>query len=134
MAEKNIPKREQIDNKFKWNLEDIYQNNELWEKDFNKVKEFTEEMKRFEGKISKSASDLLKCLRLQDSLSELFGKVFVYARMRKDEDNTNNTYQALSDRASSLGVFVTSATSFIVPEILSIPEKELESLIANEKA
>lgn len=133
MAEKNIPKREQIEDGFKWSLEAIYQNNQLWENDFNKVKEFTEEIKSFEGKISKSPSDLLKCLRLQDSLSELFGKVFVYARMRKDEDNTNNTYQALSDRASSLGVFLTSATSFIVPEILSISDKELESFFANEK-
>lgn len=133
MAEKNIPKREQIEDRFKWSLEAIYQNNQLWENDFNKVKEFTEEIKSFEGKISKSPSDLLKCLRLQDSLSELFGKVFVYARMRKDEDNTNNTYQALSDRASSLGVFLTSATSFIVPEILSISDKELESFFANEK-
>jgi len=132
MAEKNIPRREHIENNFKWNLEAIYQNNELWERDFNKVKEFTEEIKRFEGKISESASDLLKCLRLQDSLSELFGKVFVYARMRKDEDNTNNTYQALSDRASSLGVFVTSATSFIVPEIISISEKVLESFFGTE--
>lgn len=133
MAEKNIPKREQIEDRFKWSLEAIYQNNQLWENDFNKVKEFTEEINNFEGKISKSPSDLLKCLRLQDSLSELFGKLFVYARMRKDEDNTNNTYQALSDRASSLGVFLTSATSFIVPEILSISDEELESFFANEK-
>ena len=44
-------------------------------------------------------------------------QVYTYARMRRDEDNTNPTYQALTDRADGISVKVDTALSFMVPEI-----------------
>lgn len=129
---KSLPKRDEIEQQNKWDLEAIYQSDQDWEADFKKVKELAEELKGFEGKLKNSSQDLLKVLKLQDELSELLGKVFVYARMRKDEDNTNNKYQALADRANSLSVNVNSVTSFIVPEILTISSDNLNKYIQEE--
>ena len=34
----NLPLREEIDEIYKWKLEDIYENEELWEQDYSEVK------------------------------------------------------------------------------------------------
>jgi len=59
--------------------------------------------------------------------------VFVYARMRKDEDNTIAKYQAMSDKAQALGVEVGSSLSFIVPEIIGIDEERIRGFIKENK-
>jgi oligoendopeptidase F len=122
---KNLPKREDIDSQFKWKLEDIYSDISLWEKDFKKVKGIAIQIEGFKGKLAEGSQMLLDCLKMSDELLSLNDKVFVYARMKRDEDNGNSTYQALTDRASTLATEVFSAISFIVPEMLIIPVDKL---------
>ncbi|HEX2926867.1 MAG TPA: oligoendopeptidase F [Ruminiclostridium sp.] len=130
---KTLPKRKDIDLKFRWKLEDIYSDTDLWEKDFKTVKELAAQMETFKGKISKDAETLLECFQKSDELLSLNDKVFVYARMKRDEDNGNSTYQALTERASTLATEVFAAISFIVPEMLSIPEDKLMSFLNSNK-
>ncbi|MGD9678955.1 MAG: oligoendopeptidase F [Vulcanibacillus sp.] len=126
-------KRSEIDDRFKWNLEEIYQNESQWEEDFKKSKILAEQLEKFKGQLNLLDRQLLKALKLQDELSQVFGKVFVYARMKKDEDNTNSKYQALTDRAATLGVYISSITSYIVPEILSISANDIERLLEDNE-
>lgn len=122
---KALPKRDEIDSRHKWRLEDIYADNTQWEEDFKKVKALSEEIVKLKGTLGKSAESLLHCLKLSDDMLSVNDKVFVYARMRRDEDNTNPTYQAYTDRAMALSTSTYAAISFIVPEIVSIPEDTL---------
>lgn len=132
-SNKALPKRQDIDSKFKWKLEDIYSDNSLWEQDFKKVKELAEQIKDLQGKLAESAQRLLECFKKSDELLSLNDKVFVYARMKRDENNGDATYQALTDRASSLATEVFAAISYIVPEMLSIPEETLLSYVNSDK-
>ncbi|WP_420840560.1 oligoendopeptidase F [Caldicoprobacter algeriensis] len=120
--------RSEIDEKYKWRLEDIYENEELWEEDYKSTKQLLEEITGFEGKIN-TAENLLKVLKLNDQIGMKMEKIFAYARMRRDEDNANPRYQALTDRAMRLSIEASSATSFIAPEILSIDEAKLRAMI-----
>jgi oligoendopeptidase F len=129
----NLPKREEIDPKYKWKLEDIYASNDQWERDFNKVKQLLGEIVKFKGTLAHSAKQLLLCLKFAEKLQSLNGKVFVYARMRRDEDNGNPIYQALTNRAMSLNTEVYAAVSFIIPEIISIPEEKLKSFLESDR-
>jgi oligoendopeptidase F len=130
----SIPKRNEIPVQFKWKLEDIYESNELWEKDFAEVKDFAVKLGDYKDKLSISADNLLKCMEANAGINRLFEKVYVYAQMRSHEDSANGYYQGLADRTESLAVEVSSAGSFIVPEILSIPDDKLNSFIeSNEK-
>ncbi len=132
-ANKELPKRQDIDPKFKWKLEDIYSDISLWEKDFKSIKEIATQIESFKGKLGDSAQTLLDCFRKSDELLSLNDKVFVYARMKRDENNGDSTYQALTDRASTLSTDVFAAISFIVPEMLSIPEDKLLSYVNSNK-
>ena len=130
---KKLPGRDEIDAKYKWVLEDIYENNEKWEEDFEKVRKLSEDIKKFKGTLGESDARLLECLRLCDDMLSMNEKVFVYARMRKDEDNSNATYQALADRAATLSTEVYASVSFMVPEIISIPEERLLGFLDKNK-
>lgn len=130
---KALPKRQDIDGQFKWKLEDIYNDIAAWEQDFQSVKEKLAQMNEFKGKLAHSSQALLDCLKKSDELLSLNDKVFVYARMKRDENNGESTYQALTDRASSLATEVFAAISFIVPEMLAIPEEKLRGYIAENK-
>ncbi len=121
-----IPKREELDSKYKWKLEDIYGSDEAWEEDFKRIRLLSSDMAAFKGTLGKSADDLLRCLKLSDDMLSLNDKLFVYARMRRDENNANPVYQALTDRAMALSTEVYAAVSFIVPEIISIDEQVLK--------
>lgn len=122
---KKLVEREELPQEYKWKIEDLYKDLAEWENDFAIVKSLLPELEQYQGKIGGSAQELLGCLQLKDRLDEILERVYVYAFMRKDEDNTNNLYQGLKDRAQGLGVEVSSSSAFIVPEILAIPEEKL---------
>ncbi len=132
-SNKELPKRQDIDVKFKWKLEDIYNDISLWEQDFKTVKNLAAQIQSLKGTLAESAEKLLECFKKSDELLSLNDKVFVYAKMKRDENNGDHTYQALTDRASSLATEVFAAISFIVPEMLSIPEETLRAYIKANK-
>lgn len=126
-----LPKRDEIDEKYKWKLSDMYPGIDQWEADFNSVKKSIQEIAKYKGTLDKSPENLLQCLKLSNDMMATNDMVYVYARMKRDEDNGNSTYQALSDRASTLSTEVYAAISFIVPKITSIPEDKIESFMNN---
>ncbi len=129
MANNKLPSRDEIEAKYKWKLEDIYASDADWEEDYKKIRQMTEKMAAYKGRIAGSMDALLECLKLSDEMLALNDKVFVYARMRRDENNALSKYQALTDRAMALSTEVYASVSFIVPEIISIDEELLKKSI-----
>ena len=124
-----LPTRQEIPDEMKWRLEDIYANDDLWSQDYHWVTEKLPVLGEFAGQLGTSGQVLLDCLRLRDQILEKFERLYVYARMRQDEDNTDPKYQALVDRAETLGVQVGSQTAFVEPEILGIPTETLREFV-----
>lgn len=128
-----LPKRSEIASENKWKLEHIYASNDLWEEDFQKVKELAAQLQGFKATLAQSPSTLLECLNINVQMERLFSKVSVYAHMRNHEDTTNGYYQGLADRADSLRSEVSSANSFIIPELLEIPDDKLKNFLNENK-
>ncbi len=124
-----LPARDETDGSYKWKLEDMYQSSDEWEKDFERIRELAEKMSRFKGKPGSSAKLLLDCLQSRDKLLSINDRLFVYARMKRDEDNSNPEYQAYTDRAMSLAARVHSALSYIVPEITQMDRETISGFI-----
>ena len=129
ITQNSIPKRSEISEEFKWKLEKLYESDEQWSSDFDFIRKRSDQIKALAGKLGESPETLYELLKLQDELSQRMENVFVYARMRKDEDNTVARYQAASDKAQSLSVEVNSSLSFIVPEIISIDESRIKKFL-----
>ncbi len=119
------PKREEIEDRFKWRLQDIYADDAAWEADCERMKSYLKEAVHLQGQLGKSASQLLKALKQIEVIDRLGDKLLVYAKMRRDEDNADNRYQALYDRAENLMIQANSSLSFVTPELTEIPDETL---------
>jgi oligoendopeptidase F len=120
---KNLPKRSEVDHKYTWAIEDLYASDDLWQKEYDRIKELLPRISEFQGRLGKAAEILLSFLQLTDEVNKLMERVYVYANQRYHEDTANAVYQDLSNKANALSVQLNSAMSFAVPEILTIPEE-----------
>ncbi|MEH6978568.1 oligoendopeptidase F, partial [Bacillus pseudomycoides] len=130
---KTLPDRSEIEEMNTWRLEDVFQTDEEWEKEFQAVKELLPKLTEFKGKLGDSADSLLEALQYEDEVSMRLGKLYTYAHMRYDQDTTNSAYQALNDRATNLYSQASSSMAYIVPEILTISEEQLQSFLQENK-
>jgi oligoendopeptidase F len=123
-----LPERKDIPDEFKWRLSDIYASLDDWESDFKTTRERLPELAARQGTLARSAEALLSCLKLRDEISITAGRLYAYAVMKSHEDTRDAKYQALSGRVNTLAVQLSSAASFITPEIITIPEERLHAL------
>ncbi len=130
---KGMKKRDQIDPKYKWKINEMYSDDEQWKRDYQTVESKAKDFVSFSGELGSSPQILLKALQKKDNIWLLLEKVYVYARMKKDEDNRINKYQAMSDKAGSLISKTSSYLSFFIPELLEIPEDKLRGFIEAEE-
>lgn len=130
---KEMKTRDQIDSKYKWKINEMYSDDEQWKKDYQTIESKAKDFVSFSGKLGSSPQILLKALQKKDNIWLLLEKVYVYARMKKDEDNRINKYQAMSDKAGSLISKTSSYLSFFIPELLEIPEDKLRGFIKAEE-
>lgn len=125
--EKRIPARSEADEKYTWDLSDIYPSDEAWEKDFEKFCGLPQRISAFKGRLGESGDTLLRFLQLSDEISVLCDSLGNYAQRKSDEDSAVSKYQAMVSRLMSGYVAINSAGSFETPEIISIPDETLDS-------
>ena len=58
----DIPTRDKIDDKYKWNLADLYKSNSDFEKDFKAVSELSDKFISHKGNVTKTSKNLLNSL------------------------------------------------------------------------
>ena len=61
-----IPTREELDERYTWDLRDIYPTDEDWEADFARFTALPERIISYKGRLGESAQTLLEFLRLSD--------------------------------------------------------------------
>ena len=128
----SVPERSEIDEAYKWDLESMFVDDEAWEAAYDDVQERLDELQAYEGRVTEDAATLLEVLELREELMREVSNVAAYARMRSDEDTTNQEYQALSARAQSLASEASSAASFIEPELQQVDRETLQGFVDTE--
>ena len=125
---KGIPTRDSIEEKYKWNLKDLYLSDDAWEKDIEKVNQLIEKSKEYSGKLASSSAIMYACFETRNELNIIIAKLFQYARLNQDMDNRVSKYQAMTERASILASNAGAAFAFVEPELLKIEENILKEL------
>ncbi|MFE5319066.1 oligoendopeptidase F [Paenibacillus sp. NPDC056579] len=123
-----VLKRTDVPAEHTWNLEDLFPNQQAWDKEYQEVKELLKKVGAFQGKL-KDPSSIKQCFELEDSISLHMERLYVYSNMKHHEDTAEPTYQALSEKAKKLSVETGEALSFISPEILSLSDEDLNKLV-----
>ena len=125
----SVPDRSDVAEEYTWDLSDLYADDEEWEAAFEAVEERLEELSAYEGRVTEDAETLQGVLELRESIMREVANVAAYARMRRDEDTTNQAYQALAARAQSLSADASSAASFIEPELQSVDRETIDGFV-----
>lgn len=120
--------RNEINDKFKWHLNDLFDTDELWQNSYDELNESIPLINSFRGKLN-NLQILKQCLEKIYDIYEKLGRVYVYAQMKLHEDTNNTFYQAMADKSDIIRVKIAAAASFIEPEILNLSEEQLKTFI-----
>ncbi|NHZ87095.1 MAG: oligoendopeptidase F [Planctomycetia bacterium] len=129
-AQSDIPQRSDIDEEYKWNLNDIYPNLEEWEKDYQFVESNLGKFDDYRGNLGKSGDITLEYFRLDEEISKILENLYVYAYLNKDSDTRVSEFQGLADRAAAINIKYGEAVAFVEPELQKISEKKLQKFIS----
>jgi len=129
-----VPPRDQIPAESQWHLTDIYANEGAWQADFDKLRGYLPLMSSYKGKLAEPPHNLAECLELRDKIGVIGGKLYAYARLHRDENAAVTKYQALTGKMESLLTEAGTASAFIEPEILAMPDADLAKIRKNDPA
>lgn len=127
-----ILNRNEIKDKYKWDIERMYPDENKWELDLNKCIEMSNDFLKYQGSVGENPSALLVQLEQSSNISRLFENVIVYARQRRDEDNANPKYIKMMGKAIDSASIISSNTAFFTPELISKDEDEIMSFLKIE--
>ncbi len=105
--------RAEVNEKDKWDLTPIYENDELWYKDLELAKEEIKKVSNYTSLLD-SASNLLDYITYDEKVERLLYRLYYYAHLNSDADTTDTGYQKMvklitdtMNEYSELGSYIT---------------------------
>ncbi|WP_157142972.1 oligoendopeptidase F [Brachyspira pilosicoli] len=115
-----------------WDLTLLYKNDEEFEKDFKSMEDFSKEVSKFKGNLSKSAKELRDILDSIMKASIVLEKLGSYAFLKQTEDLTNNDSNIKVARFAKLSSEFSANLSYFEPELMSIDDEKINSFLKDE--
>ena len=119
-----VLERNEIPEEYTWRLSDLFESDELWEKALSEGEKISDELADMQGKID-TKEKLFYALELSQKTSEKLMRAYAFAKMHRDEDNSNAKYQAMTDRAMRIITEAGAKEAFLVPEIIAIGKEKV---------
>lgn len=123
-----------ISDEYKWDLTSMYASSEAWEADVIKFESRLAEIESFKGKLGKDGVTLLAAIETMNDINSLIADIYVYAGMKSFEDMRIGDNTAAFSRAQGLYAKYSEATSYVAPELMAIPEADLQKMIDETEA
>lgn len=125
--------REEVPEKYTWDLTTKYKSTKDWELDFNNLKNEINSISKYKNNLVDNADNLYNCLELDTNISTKLEKLYVYAYLKHDEDLTNPENTKMFMTIYSLYVEYSKLTSFISPTILKVDNKTILDFMKENK-
>lgn len=114
-------KRDQVKERYKWKIEDIFTTDGDWEKCFAET-EKSLKFSEYAGKLGNSDT-LLDFFKRHDAFNIHFERLAVYAHMKKEEDASVSKYGAYYAKINALYSKYATELAFFEPEMAGMDEK-----------
>ena len=118
--------RSEIEEKYKWDLTKIYENDEEWEKDYKEVSNSLRTIEKYKGKILESANTLFEMVTTYFNVARKVEKVYIYAHLNYDAETGNTKYQNYDGMVKNLYRDFGVISSYIEPELLESDYSKIE--------
>jgi oligoendopeptidase F len=124
-----IPERNEIPAEHTWDLSSLFDSPEQWEEALRSLQERLGSFEQYRGTLGQSAERLAECLDLLFDAERLAERLGYYAHLRTAENVGDSAHQERFSRYMQTATRFAAATSFIIPEIQSIPEESIEAFL-----
>ena len=124
--------RNTIDEKYKWDLTQIFKSTEEFEECYKKAENLIEDFKKYENIMGENAKKFYETINTYYEISRVLDKLYTYTSLLSDTDTSNNTYQSLKIKVSNLLDKWSKASFFVTPTILKKDDKEIEKYYIEE--
>jgi oligoendopeptidase F len=126
-------RREDIPERFKWNLADIFASWDAWQAAYTQLEAGIERYGALKGTLAQGPDRLLQAFRLSEELGQLAYRVWYYPSLQYDEDQRDNTVNARRQQVQILFARWKQAESWFNPELLQIPIETVRAWMDREE-
>ena len=124
--------RQDVPEKYKWNLTDFYKNDDDFDNEYNEALERINYQNKFKG-CTKSSNELLKFLKYDEKTVCMVENLLVYSCLKDDEELGNDKSINRKNRAIVLLSEYTKVLSFFSPELISLSKEDYNKLFENKE-
>jgi oligoendopeptidase F len=128
----NTP-RDEVPAAYQWNPYDIFPDEEAWSAALAAAETDLQDFAKYQGHLGDSADVLYACLQDYQKMDERLSKLYSFANLIFDVDQSNSESQARLGRVRALFPKYGRAVAFVEPELLSLDEEKVNGfLTAND--
>src|SRR5262245_10486404 len=126
-----LSERDQIADRFKWDLTRIYPDWNAWQAAYVELDARIDEFAGLRGSLEGGGpSALLRALTLRDQIGQLEYKVWYFASLCYDQDQRDNAINARRQQVQILFAKAAQASAWFDPELLKIPLEDIREWLA----
>lgn len=122
-----------MEEKYNWNLQDIFENEEQFKKEKSGIIDILEKIKAYQGILCNTSDNLYNCYKLYEQALEKFEKVYAYGMLKYHLDMSNQEGIKIFKEVETLGTEFSVATSFITPEITYADENAIRGYTKEDR-
>lgn len=121
--------RSEIDDRYKWDVNDIYDNWGDWESALTDVREKMDAFVALKSTLGQGPDQLAEAFQLNDEIGMIAYKLYRYPQLTFDIDQRDNAVQAKLQQVQQLFAEHQTKTAWFTPEILTIDQAKMETWI-----
>ena len=126
--------RNEIEEKYTWDLSTIFPTDEAFEAELAQVSEEVKKAASLAGHLLDSADSLLTTTEIQLDLMRRIEKLYSYAHMKNDQDTRVAKYQEYQAKGMTLYSDFGQSFAFYEPEFMAITEEQYQAFLAEQSA
>ena len=126
--------RNEIEEKYTWDLSIIFPTDETFEAELAQVSEEVKKAASLAGHLLDSADSLLTTTEVQLDLMRRIEKLYSYAHMKNDQDTRVAKYQEYQAKGMTLYSDFGQSFAFYEPEFMAITEEQYQAFLAEQPA
>ena len=126
--------RNEIEEKYTWDLSTIFPTDETFEAELAQVSEEVKKAASLAGNLLDSADSLLTTTEVQLDLMRRIEKLYSYAHMKNDQDTRVAKYQEYQAKGMTLYSDFGQSFAFYEPEFMAITEEQYQAFLAEQPA
>ena len=122
-----------MDNKYSWNLKEIFESDEALENDIKALYDLLETLKLFKGKLANNVDEMVNYFKTLERALEIHEKIYAYAMFKYHQDMSSQEAIKLYKRVEKISTDFSATESFASPEISKIDDSRLEEFLQDDR-